>query len=272
MTEQRIDVLDSGYVRLLAHMGDDLTVVRRARHMPNIAWRGDKDVKLINYLMKHNHVSPFQFVEFDFEIKMPIFVARQWMRHWTWDYNEISGRYQELPAEFYTPRAEDIGKQSTNNRQGREPSMSMPTVGLAGYAGVCEHLFEYYHELIDEHGWPRELARCVLPLSTYTVVSGKANLRSLLHFLTLRLDEHAQYEIRVYAEAVLKLIEPIVPVCVAAWRANRQQPERPKDEVVEKIKTLIAKLDSVHVDRLYVSANYTLGDLQRELKEAVGAV
>lgn len=270
--QNKINVLDHGYVRLADHMGNDLTVVRRARHMPDAEWRGDRDIKLIYYLMKNKHTSPFEFVEFDFEIKAPIFVARQWMRHRTWNYNEISGRYQELPEETYAPESRHVGVQSPSNHQGRIISDERQQIEDNLVPAIIDQAsgaaFETYRELLRREV-PRELARCVLPLSIYTVFSAKVDLHNLLHFLNLRLDEHAQYEIRVYAEAIRKLIHPIVPVTMAAWLAGRQ-PAVPKDRMVEKIEAIIASLDGPHVDHLHLKKGYTLSDLQAELRGAIG--
>lgn len=225
MPSDPIPVLDHGFVRLHNFMGNDLEVVRAARQSFDAAWRAGKneggDEKLIRYLYKNRHTTPFEVVEFVFEVKAPIFVLRQWQRHRTWSYftiNEVSARYKKLPSEFYVPDPELIGVQSKNNKQARD-LIPMPTRAeeVVAYKARCEAAFREYDWLLDR-GWPRELARCVLPLSTYISLFAKVDLHNLLHFLDLRTHEHAQYEIRQYAEAIVRLIEPIVPVCVAAWR------------------------------------------------------
>lgn len=225
-----IHVLDHGYVRLVESMGSDLTIVRSARVSYNADWRtgedAGKDEKLIQYLMRHRHTTPFESVTFTFEIKAPIFVFRQWHRHRTWSYNEISARYTELPEEFYVPRTVDIGAQSTATKQARtildltQEEMAMRAVEREKYERHCRGAFDLYATLLSR-GWPRELARSCLPVSTYSKMFGTVNLHNLLHFLKLRLDPHAQYEIRVYAEAILQLIQPIVPIAVEAWKATQ---------------------------------------------------
>lgn len=229
-----IKVLDHGYVRLVDHMGSDLSIVRAARVSHDAAWRtgldAGKDEKLINFLMEHHHNTPFEMVEFCFEVKLPIFVVRQWHRHRTWSYNEVSARYTELPAEFYVPDLDKIGTQDKKNHQSRkiqdqDLTRQMRTQHLAEYGLIqsrnlyidkCKEAFEHYKFILDR-GWPREIARCVLPFSMYTKMFAKVDLHNLFHFLGERLAPGAQYEIRVYAQALLELIKPIVPVAVEAW-------------------------------------------------------
>lgn len=225
MNQSVIHLLDHGHVRLVEHMGSDLSIVRNARVSYDAEWRtGEdegKDGKLLNYLVKNRHTSPFESVTFTFDVKAPIFNFRQWHRHRTWAYNEISGRYAELPEEFYVPIPADITMQSTDNKQMRtdeehpRSNLIAETIRLS-----CEESFRTYHGLI-EMGCPRELARTVLPLGTYSHMFATVNLHNLMHFLSLRLHSHAQKEIRVYAEAMLQLVEPLVPVSVAAFREHR---------------------------------------------------
>lgn len=222
---QKIDLLDHGFVRLVDSMGTDLSVARAARVSYDAAWRAGEDQgsddKLIRFLWKNSHTTPFEAVTFTFEIKAPIFVFRQWHRHRTWSYNELSARYRELPEEFYLPKPEHVGQQSTDNKQGRliteihggrEHQVEM-------LRQSCVQAFERYRSLLQS-GWPRELARSVLPVATYSQMFATVDLLNLLKFLTLRCDAHAQYEIRVYADAMRDLIRPIVPVCIAAWEKN----------------------------------------------------
>lgn len=222
MVTSRINVLDHGFVRLVDSMGSDLSVVRSARVSYDAEWRTGEDVgkdeKLIQYLVKNRHTSPFESVTFTFEVKAPIFVFRQWHRHRTWSFNEVSARYSELPEEFYVPALDQITTQSTSNKQ-------MRTTKINKDADVIERRirtnnnrsFETYRYLLED-GCPRELARTVLPVGTYSHMFATVDLHNLFHFLRLRLHEHSQYEIRVYAEAILRLIEPIVPVSVKAIR------------------------------------------------------
>jgi len=220
----KIDVLNGGFVRLVDHMGSDLSIVRSARVSYDADWReGEdegKDAKLIGYLMKNKHTSPFECVSFTFEVKAPIFVFRQWHRHRTWAYNEISARYTELDEGFYVPELDQITTQSASNKQMRTTEQHPMAAILANSMRVCNDAsFAVYRKMIAE-GCPRELARSVLPVAAYSRMFASVNLHNLFHFLRLRLHEHAQYEIRVYAEAMLKLIEPIVPVATAAFRST----------------------------------------------------
>lgn len=221
-----IDVLDCGFVRLVDHMGSDISVVRAARVSHDAAWRAGEDVgsdaKLIRYLWKNRHTTPFESVTFTFEVKAPIFIFRQWHRHRTWSFNEVSARYTVLPEEFYVPKPEAIGVQSASDKQARNIDDETSPERLAQisvYEQHCARSFDVYESLIGQR-WPRELARMVLPVSTYSHMFATVNLLNLFRFLTLRIDVHAQYEIRVYAEAMRDLIRPIAPVCVDAWEIN----------------------------------------------------
>lgn len=218
-----IKVLDHGFVRLIDAMGSDISIVRAARVSYDAAWRAGEnegsDARLIRYLWRNKHATPFEAVEFQFEVKAPIFVLRQWMRHRTWTYNELSARYRELPDEFYVPDADKIGEQSKDNKQGRVIANDDPT-SRDTIIDSCENSFAIYRALL-KRGVPRELARTVLPLATYSHMFAKVNLRNLLAFLDLRLHEHAQFEIRVYAEAMATLAESVAPVAMAAWREGR---------------------------------------------------
>jgi thymidylate synthase (FAD) len=227
-TSDRIDVLDHGFVRLVDHMGSDLSISRAARVSYDAAWRAGEDEgsdeRLIRYLWKHKHTTPFEAVEFQFEVHAPIFVFRQWHRHRTWSFNELSARYRPLPEVFYVPDPAVIGVQSANSKQARHLDDGSDPHGIranmaAEMSRAGKAAFETYRYLLAQ-GAPRELARSVLPVSTYSHMFAKTNLRNLLHFLSLRCDAHAQYEIRVYADAMRELIRPIVPVAVAAWEAG----------------------------------------------------
>ena len=217
-----INVLDHGFVRLVSSMGDDLAVVRSARVSYDAEWRtGEdegKDEKLIHYLMRNKHTSPFESVTFTFEVKAPILVFRQWHWHRTWSFNEVSARYSELPEEFYVPAVEQITTQSTSNKQMRTNERHELAVTISwAIEQASTDAFLVYKELLRA-ACPRELARTVLPVGTYSHMFATVDLHNLFHFLRLRLHEHSQYEIRVYAEALLNLIEPIVPVSVAAFK------------------------------------------------------
>lgn len=223
---EAINVLDYGHIRLVDSMGSDLSVVRSARVSYNAEWRSGEDsgsdARLINYLVKNRHTSPLESVQFTFEVKCPLFVARQWMRHRSWGFNEVSARYSELPEELYVPTKGTIGVQNKDNKQMRDFAdiddfLEDEIIELISTANRFS--YDTYRTLIDK-GCPREIARGVLPVNTYTHFFGTVDLHNLLHFIRLRDHDHAQYEIRVYAQAILKLIEPIAPVTVAAFRKH----------------------------------------------------
>jgi len=220
----KIKLLDHGFARLVDHMGRDLSIARNARVSYDAEWRaGDdegSDARLINYLYKNGHNTPFEAVTFTFDIKAPIFVFRQWHRHRTQSFNELSARYRELPEEFYIPDIDQITTQSTDNKQMRTDEQNQHAE-LIRAAMTCHNkeAFALYRGMLDQ-GCPRELARSVLPVATYSHMFATVNLHNLFRFLSERMHEHAQYEIRVYANALLELIEPIVPVAVAAFKES----------------------------------------------------
>lgn len=223
----QINVLNHGTIRLVDHMGSDLSVVRSARVSYDAEWRtGEdegKDAKLINYLMKNRHTSPFESVTFTFEVKAPIFVFRQWHRHRTWSFNEISARYSELPEEFYVPELDKITTQSVNNKQQRTTEQLASAEHCRSIIETsCRGAFIEYQNLLTQ-GCPRELARGVLPVNTYSKMFATVDLHNLLGFIRLRDHSHAQYEIMVYAKAMLELIKPIVPISVAAFEALQNE-------------------------------------------------
>jgi thymidylate synthase (FAD) len=233
-------VLDHGSVRLttasavIVQPGDiggddsvnlDLLVVRAARTSYNAAWRAgddeDKDEKLIHSLMRRQHTGPFEHASLTFEVIAPIFVFRQWHRHRTQSYSEMSGRYTELPDLFYVPDPRMIGEQSASDKQARiippESGTDLMRVGECEAVRAHHHVsYQLYEELLKE-GWPRELARTVLPVATYSKMVVTANLLNWFRFLNLRCDSHAQYEIRVYADAILEFIRACAPVSAAAF-------------------------------------------------------
>jgi len=222
----KIKLLDHGFVGLVDHMGNDLSIVRNAR-ISYDGWRepGEDtkgDANLIKYLYNNGHSTPFEAVVFTFDVKAPIFVIRQWQRHRTQSYNELSARYRELPEEFYIPDCLQITTQSTDNKQVRtdniHPEASRYRMDMINANAAS---FSVYKDLIAG-GCPRELAREVLPLGTYSHMFATVNLNNLFKFLGERLHPHAQYEIRVYAEAILEIISDIVPVAVDAFNNKRR--------------------------------------------------
>lgn len=216
-----IRVLDHGHVDLVYSMGGDLSVVQAARRSYAAQWRAGEDEgsdrKLIRYLMKHKHTTPFEHCVMTFDVKAPIFVFRQWHRHRTWSYNEVSARYSELPEEFYIPSIDAVKAQSKSNKQGRETGeFEHAQWAIAEIQDACRDAFGSYRALLGI-GVARELARSVLPVATYTHMSATVNLLNLMRFLQLRCDAHAQMEIRVYADAMLELAKTVAPVSIEAF-------------------------------------------------------
>lgn len=220
-------VLDHGFVRVIDYMGDDAAICQAARVSYG---RGTKSVQndegLIRYLMRHWHSTPFEMCEIKLHVKLPVFVARQWIRHRTANVNEYSARYSILDREFYIPASEHLAAQSEINNQGRGA-----TLEGAEAAQVLEYLksdsaraYDHYEAMISQdgqQGLARELARMNLPANIYTQWYWKVDLHNLLHFLRLRADAHAQYEIRVYAEEMCKLVADWVPFAYAAFEDYR---------------------------------------------------
>ena len=219
LIQKEIKCLDKGFVRLVDVMGDDSSIVQAARVSYGKGTKTvSEDRSLIRYLMKHRHTSPFEMVEFKFHVKLPIFVARQWIRHRTANVNEYSGRYSEMKDDFYLPDLESIRTQSTVNKQSRSEENIPDDISLTILSKLKDtqsFLFSEYQEFLEKN-LARELARINLPLSTYTEWYWKIDLHNLFHFLKLRLAEEAQYEIRIYAEKIVELIKPFVPL---AWEA-----------------------------------------------------
>lgn len=217
-------ILDHGFVRLVDLMGNDAAIVEGARVSYG---EGTEEVRshagLIDYLMEHRHTSPFEMCEIKIHVKMPIFIARQWIRHRTANVNEYSGRYSVMKDERYVPALKDIAGQCMVNKQGRDGTVDDPRLAQDKIKlhGMDAH--SVYLDLIDDsgHGMARELARMTLPLNTYTEWYWKIDLHNLFHFLELRMDMHAQKEIRDYANAIFGLCEQWVPGAVVAFREHR---------------------------------------------------
>lgn len=232
---QALPVLDHGFVRVVDYMGDDAAVVQAARVSYG---RGTKKVSedrgLINYLMRHRHTTPFEMCEIKYHVKLPIFVARQWIRHRTANVNEYSARYSILDNEYYMPQAEHLAAQSSVNRQGRGDTLSGEDARRVFelLKKDAELVYEHYTEMLNEGqdgapldaertGLARELARMNLTLNFYTQWYWKTDLYNLMHFLSLRADPHAQYEIRVYADVMVDTLKRWVPMTHAAFMEYR---------------------------------------------------
>jgi len=232
---EAVPVLDHGFVRVIDYMGDDGAIVQAARVSYGRGTRRvSEDRGLINYLMRHRHTTPFEMCEIKYHVKLPIFVARQWIRHRTANVNEYSARYSILDNEFYIPEPQHLATQATVNRQGRgtviEGEAAKRVLDLL--RADAEHAYAGYAEMLNEDdkgaprdpAWPglaRELARMNLSLNFYTQWYWKTDLHNLMHFLSLRADPHAQYEIRAYAEVMLETLKLWVPMAYAAFLEYR---------------------------------------------------
>ena len=247
-------VLDHGFVRVIDYMGDDAAIVQAARvSYGRGTKRVQEDAGLIRYLMRHRHSTPFEMCEIKYHVKLPLFVARQWIRHRTASVNEYSARYSILDREFYIPEPEHLAAQSVSNRQGRGD-----VLGGHDAARVLDILredamrtYDHYAEMLneDESGAPRdperpglarELARMNLTLNTFTQWYWKTDLHNLLHFLSLRADQHAQYEIRVYAEAMMRSAEAWVPIAYQAFLDYRLGAVTLSAQAVAAVRSMVA--------------------------------
>ena len=259
---QPIPVLDHGFIRVIDYMGDDTAVVQAARVSYG---KGTKkvsnDTGLINYLLRHRHTTPFEMCEIKYHIKLPIFIARQWIRHRTANVNEYSARYSVLDREFYIPSENQLATQSSSNRQGRgdilEGSEAQHVLDLL--QEDAETAYDHYLEMLNEDeegnvldesrdGLARELARMNLTLNTYTQWYWKIDLHNLLNFLSLRSEAHAQYEIRAYADAMLETVREWCPITFHAFMDYRVGGLTLSSKALEVVKKLIAGQDITQVD------------------------
>lgn len=252
---QPFEVLDHGFVRVIDYMGNDSSVVQSARVSYGSGTKKvNADKALINYLMAHRHTTPFEMCEIKFHIKLPIFVARQWIRHRTASVNEYSARYSIVEDEFYIPKASNLSSQSKINHQGRDENKVLNHLEQKRVLEILKkdsaNAYQNYLEMINQdslgnivdqskEGLARELARMNLPLSCYTQWYWKVDLHNLLHFLNLRADSHAQYEIRVYAEIMLDIVKKWVPHCYEAFVKNCKTGKNFSGPALEVIKKLI---------------------------------
>lgn len=257
MLYEPIPVLNHGFVRCIDYMGDDAAIVQAARVSYG---KGTKtlsdDAKLISYLIGHGHTTPFEMCEIKFHVKLPIFVARQWIRHRTANVNEQSARYSILDREFYIPDYWELELQDTDNKQGRGEALAHVDQGLIWDWLTEDAATAYDHyEQMTEKGLARELARMNLPINIYTQWYWKIDLHNLFHFLNLRTDSHAQKEIRLYALAMLQLVKRWVPMAVDAW----------EDQVVGGVHLNQRELEFVR--RLATGSGEQFGAAQRILKD-----
>ena len=233
-------VLDHGFVRVVDYMGTDAAVVQAARVSYGEGTKSTlKDRGLLRYLMRHGHTSPFEMCTIKLHVKLPIFVARQWIRHRTASVNEVSARYSVLPPECYTPEPADLAHQATDNKQGRGARMTAHTAGVTRWEMHSAYRSAAtVHELMTARDTSREIARIVQPVAQYTEWYWKTDLHNLFHFLALRLHPHAQLEIRRYAQVISDITRAWVPHSWEAWRDYRHEAERlsgPQAAVMRRI-------------------------------------
>lgn len=240
--DKSFPVLDKGFVRLVDYLGSDQRIVQSARVSygeGTKTYRQDKG--LINYLMRNDHTSPFEQVVFTFHVKAPIFVARQWVRHRTARMNEISGRYSVMKDETYLPDPSWIALQSEDNKQGRKSEPVDEAVAekvRSILSADSQKTFGSYQELLDM-GIAREIARINLPLSTYTEFYWEIDLHNLFHFLALRLDGHAQAEIRAYAEVMFEMVKTVCPIAAEAFVNHRLNAKKFSAEELEAVRAMV---------------------------------
>ncbi|WP_137154631.1 FAD-dependent thymidylate synthase [Rhizobium sp. FKL33] len=246
-------VLDHGIIRVVDYMGDDSAIVQAARVSYG---RGTKRIQedsgLIRYLLRHHHTTPFEMAEIKFHVKLPIFVARQWIRHRTASVNEYSARYSVLDKEFYIPQPEHLAAQSTSNRQGRGAVLEGDEAAevLSLLRRDAEQAYDDYSTMLNEPAGPdhredrsglaRELARMNLSLNFYTQWYWKTDLHNLMNFLRLRADSHAQYEIRAYAEIMLEIMAAWVPIAHSAFKEYRMEAVQLSGTAVKAVRRMIA--------------------------------
>tara|TARA_Y100001968_G_scaffold205345_1_gene188577 strand:- start:220 stop:1179 length:960 start_codon:yes stop_codon:yes gene_type:complete len=272
-----LPVLDHGFVRIIDYMGDDAAIVQAARvSYGKGTTKVSDDAGLLNYLLRHRHSTPFEMCEIKYHIKLPIFIARQWIRHRTANVNEYSARYSVLDREFYIPDQVNLATQSKSNRQGRGEVLEGKEAAavLDLLRDDAENNYNHYVEMLNEDesghiidetrdGLSRELARMNLTLNTYTQWYWKIDLHNLLHFLSLRADEHAQYEIRVYAEAIMETVKRWCPITYDAFIDHRINSVTLSGKAIQVIKKMI---DGVSIDQ------EESGLSKREWRELMGVL
>lgn len=271
-----VPVLDHGFVGLVDHMGSDQAIVQAARVSYGAGTKQVQDDRnLIRYLMRHEHTTPFEMCEVKFHIKLPIFVMRQLVRHRTASMNEYSARYSVLTDEFYIPELEQIQRQSSTNKQGREEAewgFEEKRSVQHAFQRSFYNAYKEYESLLgqDNDGLARELARSVLPVGGYTELYWKANLKNFLHMARLRMDSHAQWEIREFARAMYELARPLFPEACSAFEDYAVNSVKFSAKEFELLKQLLNTsrfegLATAYGDEKALAKNFDLG--QRELNE-----
>lgn len=245
-------VLDKGFVRLVDYYGSDQRIVQSARVSYGDGTKSvSQDAALIDYLLRHQHTSPFEQVVLTFHVKMPIFVARQWVRHRTGRMNEVSGRYSIMRDEFYVPEEGCISSQSKDNKQGRSAEPLPPELAQKyreQFQKGQEDSYKAYSEMVEE-GLAREIARINLPLSLYTEFYWQMDLHNLFHFLKLRLDSHAQYEIREYAKIMLEMVRKVCPLATSSFENDVRDSVSFTGEEMQALREVLAGKENPLTDK-----------------------
>lgn len=240
---KKFPMLDHGFIRVIDYMGTDASIVQAARVSYGVGTKKkQEDRGLINYLMRHGHTTPFEMCEIKLHIKLPIFVMRHWIRHRTANVNEYSARYSVLSNEFYIPELDQIARQSEINKQGKS-DIAMDQAKAREIINIMKEVssdaYEKYAHMLNDMSLARELARTILPVSVYTEVYWKIDLHNLLHFLKLRADSHAQYEIRCYANKILDIVKAWVPFTYDAFVNYRQNAVSVSKKCIELNKRML---------------------------------
>ena len=250
--DKEFAVLDKGFVRLVDYYGSDQRIVQSARVSYGDGTKSvSQDAALIDYLLRHQHTSPFEQVVLTFHVKMPIFVARQWVRHRTGRMNEVSGRYSIMRDEFYVPEEGCISSQSKDNKQGRSAEPLPPELAQKyreQFQKGQEDSYKAYSEMVEE-GLAREIARINLPLSLYTEFYWQMDLHNLFHFLKLRLDSHAQYEIREYAKIMLEMVRKVCPLATSSFENDVRDSVSFTGEEMQALREVLAGKENPLTDK-----------------------
>ena len=247
-----LKVLDKGFIRVVDYMGNDSSIVQAARvSYGKGTKKKSQDEGLIRYLLRHRHTTPFEMCEIKLHVKLPIFIARQWIRHRTANVNEYSARYSILEDEFYIPKISNLAEQSSLNKQGRGQEVDNTTAKkiINILLEDSKNCYNNYTWMLNEEGsdnfdksrpsLSRELARINLTLNTYTEWYWKVDLHNFMHFVSLRVDKHSQYEIRAYAETLLNILKSWVPITYRAFNSYRLNSAELSEESLEIVKKLV---------------------------------
>ena len=238
--QQEFKILDHGFIRVIDYMGDDSAIVQAARVSYGSGTKQVReDIGLINYLLRNSHTTPFEMCEIKFHIKAPYFVARQWIRHRTANVNEYSARYSIVDQDYYLPNQDEISFQSSNNKQGRGEQVDEDFSNYVRETikNTSDQQYKHYNKML-ESGLAREVARIILPLNYYTEFYWKIDLHNLMHFLRLRADSHAQYEIRLYALRMIEILKLWVPHTYQAFQDYRVNSKNFSEKMIAVVKRM----------------------------------